>query len=214
MILAGGTAFYIDAVIRGLAENPPADEELRERMEADEAESPGSAFERLRRIDPEAAKKIGPANLQRLIRAVEVCEMIGGKFSGRARKPPPFKPVVFVLEKPRAELYRSIDERARRMFSDGLIEEVEQVLARYGPDLPALGSIGYAEAVQVIRGTLSIEQAIARTAQRSRHLAKRQLTWWRHFRYEDVRFVSADVLPCDILAQMKPTLNLDAKASR
>lgn len=203
VLVVGGTAFYIDAIVRGLAVTPTADAEIRERLASEEAARPGAVYERLCRLDPAAARKIGPANFQRLIRAVEVCEIAGGKFSEKKRSPTNFNPVVFVLTGSRADLYCAIDDRTRQMFSQGLPDEVESILKSAPPDHPALASIGYAEAVQLVRGNLSREDAIARAATRSRQLAKRQLTWWRNFSYEQLCLVPAQIDPDLLLDKWK-----------
>lgn len=203
VMIVGGTGFYIDAAVRGLADNPRPDPELRRALMAEENRRPGSLFDRLRRIDPSAADKIGPHNLPRLVRAIEVVETAGGKFFERPRIPSNFSPVVFVLTAPPDDIYRAIDERTRRMFSEGILDEVESILRTFPADLPALSSIGYTEAVAVVKGVMTREQAIERTSQRTRQLVKRQLTWWRHFRYEKVCVVPSGVSPRELLRRCR-----------
>ncbi len=202
-LVVGGTAFYIDAIVRGLAETPPADPDMRERLMAEEAARAGAIFDRLTRLDPESACRIGPSNLQRLLRALEVCDRTGGKFSEQARRPPAIHPLIVVISPDRSDLYGAINERVRRMFDRGLVEETASLLGRFPPDLPAFSIIGYAEAARVVRGEMSRDAAVEETARRTRHLAKRQLTWWRNVRYENLTFMPGPGSPADILAKWK-----------
>jgi len=202
-LVVGGTGFYIDAIVRGLADLPAAHPEIRDRLAAEERAAPGALHRRLERLDATAAQRIGPANIQRLIRAVEVRELTGGPFSAAARTPTSFRPIILVIAPDRTDLHRRIDERCRWMFDHGLPEEVESLLKRFPPNLPAFSIIGYTEAFRLVRGLCSRVEAVAQTAARTRQLAKRQLTWWRHFRYEQVRFVPAGVSPDGILAVWK-----------
>lgn len=203
VLVAGGTGFYIDAVVRGLAKNPRPSAEIRERLAAMEIADPGSLYARLSSLDPAAARKIGTANRQRLIRAIEVCEITGGRFSEQPRVPTAFRPLIFILEMSRADLYARINARSRRMFESGLLEEVDSLLARFPRILPAFASIGYAEAVRCLSGEFTREEAIDQTALRTRRLVKRQLTWWRHFRYDHAVSVPAGIAADEVLGKWK-----------
>ncbi len=203
ILVVGGTGFYIDAVVRGLADNPPASAEIRDRLMVEDQISPGSLFDRLRKIDPAAAMAIGPANRQRIVRALEVCEITARPFSQSARRRPAFAPDIFVLEMDRARLLRLIEDRTRRMFDGGLPEEVDRLLRSFPVSLPAFSAIGYAEAVLLVTGRIDKEEAVDRTCRRTRQLAKRQLTWWRHFRYERKWMAPADLSPEDLWRRWK-----------
>ena len=88
-----------------------------------------------------------------------------------------------------ANLRQRIQQRTEQLYRDGLVEETRRLSERYGADLPLLQTIGYGEALQVIAGSLSTEDAVRITCQRTRRFAKRQLTWWRG--REDVLWVNA-----------------------
>lgn len=183
-IVVGGTGLWIRALLLGIAEIPPADSALRARLEA-LAESKGRAalHDRLAAIDPESAAEIPAANAVRVIRALEIHELTGEKPSVvRARHgfaKLRYRARVFGISPPREALYRRIERRARAMFESGLVEEVRGLVACGLRDAPALKALGYPQALEVIDGRASVEQAIAATAQASRHYAKRQLTWFR-----------------------------------
>jgi tRNA dimethylallyltransferase len=183
-IVVGGTGLWVRALLFGIAEIPPADAELRARLEAlAEREGRRALHARLAAVDPESAAAIPPGNAVRVIRALEIYELTGEKPSVvRARHgfaKLRYRARVFGISPPREALYRRIDQRARAMFESGLIEEVKGLVARGLRDAPALKALGYPQALAVVEGRVSVEEAIAATAQASRHYAKRQLTWFR-----------------------------------
>lgn len=184
-IVVGGTGLWIRALLMGLVDAPPGDEALRARLEAEAHEKGREALHRrLAEIDPETAAATPSQNLVRVIRALEIHALTGEPPSvlrarhgfGRLR----YRARVFGISPPREELYRRIDTRAAKMFVSGLLEETRSLLARGLRDAPGLKALGYREAAAVIDGELSVDEAIARTAQGSRRYAKRQLTWFRN----------------------------------
>lgn len=183
-LVVGGTGLYIKVLRGGLFPGPPRDPELRARLRADEDAAPGSLYRRLVACDPEAAHKLHPNDRVRLIRALEVHELTGRPISawqaehGFAGGGFEFRTVA--LEVPRQELYERIDRRCREMVAGGLVEEVQRLhAAGFGPELQPLQSPGYREVGEYLRGDYGLEEAIARMAQATRRLAKRQLTWLR-----------------------------------
>lgn len=184
VIVVGGTGLYIKVLRGGLFPGPPRDPERRARLAAEEDAEPGSLYRRLSACDPEAAHRLHPNDRMRLIRALEVYELTGRPISewqaqhGFAGDELEFLTVA--LDVPRKLLYERIDRRCCEMIEAGLVDEVKRLhAAGFGPELPALQSPGYREIGEYIRGMYDLDEAIARMAQATRRLAKRQLTWLR-----------------------------------
>ena len=192
-IVVGGTGLYLRALLEGLFPGPPRSEELRQRLRArakgtkdDSTKSggddPGRLHRLLRRLDPAAAAKIHAHDAPKLIRAIEVCLQSRQKMSElwqRGREPlAGFRILRLGLDPERNALYARINERARRMFDSGLVEETRALLARY-PDARPLQSLGYKQAGQLLRGESDKKLAIWATQQAHRNYAKRQMTWFR-----------------------------------
>jgi hypothetical protein len=135
-------------------------------------------------IDPASAARIHPRDAKRIIRALEVAETTGQPLS-HAFSPasnPLFESRLMVVDLPRAVLYGRIDRRVERMFVEGLVEETRAALAHPGGIGPtARQAAGYTEAIELLEGRIDLPAAIRRTQQRTRQLAKRQLTWLRSF---------------------------------
>lgn len=181
-IVAGGTGFYVRALLKGLFEGPPRDVELRERL----ARRQGDSLHRLLgRFDPAAAARIHPNDKQKLIRALEVCLLarrpLTELFTERPTRPlTGFRVVQVGLNPPRGELAARINARCVRMFERGLLSEIRQILEMgFSADAKALSSIGYREGILHIQGKLSLDEAIFRTQCATRQYAKRQWTWFR-----------------------------------
>ena len=187
-IVVGGTGLYLRALLEGLFPGPQRSEERRERLRARAVER-GSAYlhRLLTRLDAAAATKIHANDTPKLIRAIEVClgarTQISELWKRKGRDPlRGFRILRIGLNPPREQLYRRINDRARQMFADGLIDETESLIARSGggakPAVP-LDSLGYRQAKQYLRAELTLEQAIAAVQQGHRNYAKRQMTWFR-----------------------------------
>lgn len=183
-IVVGGTGLYLSALLRGLFPGPQRSEQLRERLREREAcRNPDHLHRLLRRLDPAAAAKIHANDTPKLIRAIEV--------SLAARRPMTeqwkagrdplrgFRILQIGLNPDRESLYARINQRAARMFDQGLIQETSRLLNAYGDSARALASLGYKQAVQLLRGELTCEAAISAAQQAHRNYAKRQLTWFR-----------------------------------
>jgi len=183
-IVAGGTGLYLRALLEGLFPGPQRSEELRERLR-EKAEQKGSPYLHriLLRLDPQAAGKIHANDLPKLIRAIEVCLASRQKMTelweqGR-EKLKGFHILRIGLNPDRDALYARINGRAEQMFDHGLLEETRGLLAKYGDAARPLGSLGYKQCVQLLRGELD-EPAVLQLAQQAhRNYAKRQMTWFR-----------------------------------
>jgi len=183
-VVAGGTGFYLRALFEGLFRGPERDAALRERLAARERGRPGSLHRLLRRFDAAAAARIHPNDAPKVMRAVEVCllarrpvtEMFG---EGRDRLEG-FRTLKIGLAPDREELYRRLDERSRRMFESGLVEEVERILGQgFSLEAKPFESHGYRQAAQMLRGELSAKEALFYAQRNTRNYAKRQMTWFR-----------------------------------
>lgn len=185
VLFVGGTPLYLRALRDGLAPLPPADPGIRAALAAEaERHGPESLHARLEALDPAAAARIHPRDSKRTIRALEVAEVTGRPLSAAfaPAADPVFERRLMVVDVPRATLYRRIDERVQRMFSTGLVEETRAALATPGGIGPtARQAAGYAESMALLDGQIDLAEAIRRTQQRTRQLAKRQLTWLRSF---------------------------------
>jgi tRNA dimethylallyltransferase len=183
-IVVGGTGLYLRALLSGLFAGPPRSETLRERLRrAGTAHGGDYLWRLLRRLDPVSAARIHPNDAPKLIRALEVTiaarQPISQAWESGRDALQGFRILRIGLNPPRPALYARINQRAATMFTAGLLEETEKLLAQYGPDCPALGALGYKGAVRVLRGELSLPAAIAETQQGHRRYAKRQMTWFR-----------------------------------
>jgi len=184
-IVVGGTGLYLRALLDGFSPVPQRDEALRDRLRAAmERRGPMILIRVLRRLDPAAASRIHENDHPKLIRAIEVSVLEGRPMSDawQARSPAPlegFRVVQMGLMPDRAALYERINLRCAAMFADGLVEETRTLVAKYGADCRALGSLGYAEAQAVLRGEMTEAEAIAKAQTGHRNYSKRQGTWFR-----------------------------------
>jgi tRNA dimethylallyltransferase len=184
-ILVGGTGLYLRAFLKGRLAGPGGDPAIRARLTQEAAErGSASLHERLRGLDPLSAARIHPGDLFRVVRALELWEITGRPPSElrSALWDPPRVAVsaLVVLTREREELSRLIEERARRMWEGGLLSEVKGLLeAGYAPELPALRSLGYRQAVAHLQGRRSAAEALAEMQRATRNYARRQLAWFR-----------------------------------
>jgi tRNA dimethylallyltransferase len=184
-VLAGGTGFYVRTLLEGISESPARDERLRATLAAREAARPGLSVRALRRFDPATARRIHPNDSHKLLRALEICFLAGVPASQHfaavpVRRLEDASPVRIVLDPPRAALHERIEQRTRRMFADGLLEETRALLAGGVPSsAKPFQSIGYKECLDVIAGRITVIQAIDLVTIATRQYAKRQLTWFR-----------------------------------
>jgi len=184
-IFTVGTGLYLRILLEGLAEVPQRSEELRERLRARaEEHTPGYLHRLLRRLDPESAQKIAPADEQKLIRAIEVCVLARKPISElhRTGRSPleGWRPLKIGLMPPREQLYERIHARTVAMLAHGWFREVQSLLqSGLSENAKPFDFIGYRELRAVLRNEISLEQAREAIHQATRRYAKRQLTWFR-----------------------------------
>ncbi len=181
-ILAGGTFFYLRALLSGLPEMPGRNDEVRERISriASRPRGPERLHRWLRRVDPVSGERIAAGDRHRVERALEVWLTSGRPISTWERNVEDELPSIKIgLAVDRQRLGPALDARVDSMYNAGLIEETRALLNRYPATARPFGTIGYKEAAAVVRGEMNEPQAIAETRRRTRAYAKRQLTWLR-----------------------------------
>ncbi len=184
VLFVGGTPLYLKALLRGMFQGPPADHQLRRQLAEEERRwGPGYLYRRLAAVDPVAADRLHPNDQRRLIRAIEVYEKTGqpiSRFQQQFADVPKAGNQVFVLDWPRRELYRRIEQRVEAMFQAGLVEEVRRLAS--GP-LPlshtARQALGYREVLDHLAGRYDLPTTISLVKTHTRQFAKRQGTWFR-----------------------------------
>lgn len=192
VLFVGGAPLYLKALVSGLFDGPSADPAFRSELER-RAQSEGTLalHEELRAVDPEAAGKIHPNDLKRIVRALEVFHKTGKPLSRQQTQWP--QDVVGQelriagLAWDRAELYRRIEQRVDRMFAAGLVEEVRGLLARHGRlGREASQALGYREVLAYLEAGTDLTETVSLVKRNTRRMAKRQLTWFRSF--EQIRW--------------------------
>lgn len=188
--LVGGTGQWVKAVIEGWrVPQAPPDDALRAELAA-QAEEMGeqALYERLTQVDPEAAAKIDPRNLRRVIRALEVFYVTGAPIScQQGKEAPSYRILAVGLTMPREKLYEHVDQRIDQMLAQGLLAETERLVeAGYGWDLPAMSGLGYRQMGQYLRGEVSLAEAAALIKKETRRFIRQQYNW---FRLKDERIV-------------------------
>ncbi|HEV8482153.1 MAG TPA: tRNA (adenosine(37)-N6)-dimethylallyltransferase MiaA [Blastocatellia bacterium] len=194
-ILAGGTGFYLRALVKPLFEGPGTEIRLRDRLTGlRDRFGPEHLHRMLWRVDPESAAALEPRDWSRTMRALEVYFQTGRRLSEvqpNVGAAPEFAARVRVicLNPPREKLYAVINRRADRMFESGLVEEVQSLI---GSGIPggekAFQAHGYRRVVEYLQGLRSREEALNQMKLDTRHYAKRQLSWWRG--WEDVKWIN------------------------
>ena len=181
-VVAGGSGQYVWGLLEGwqIPEAPPSPE-LRAKLEGRAVSEGGEALYReLAQSDPEAAERIDPRNVRRVIRALEL-RLTPGKPPDPMRKTgPPFNPVIVGLTLPRAELYRRIDARVDAMMAAGWLDEVRALMERgCSLDLPSMSSLGYGELGRCLKGEIELDEAVRAIKTRTHRFARQQHAWFR-----------------------------------
>jgi tRNA dimethylallyltransferase len=182
-IVAGGTGLYLRALLDGLFPAPQRHEPLRDKLRRRAEKDPAQLHRILNRLDPAAAGRIHANDAPKLIRAIEVTLAARKPITEQWQQPRDaltgYRVLRLGLNPARDALYDRINRRAAEMFDRGLVEETTQLVETYGFECRPLTSLGYAQAVQVLREAMTRDEAAASTAQGHRNYAKRQLTWFR-----------------------------------
>ena len=183
-IVTGGTGLYLRALLEGLFAGPKRSDALRERLHRSAARhSAGWLHRVLIRLDPDSAARIHANDVPKLIRAIEVSITARQPLSRAwqtGRDPlTGFRILRIGLEPERKVLYERINARAALMFTAGLIEETRELLQLYGDTSRVFDSLGYRQARALLRGELSLHDAVSAAQQGHRNYAKRQLTWFQ-----------------------------------
>lgn len=179
VILVGGTGLYIRAITDGFSDLPTKDEKIRKDLEKKSLEE---LQEILKGLDLQAYNEIDLNNKLRLVRAIEVCKITGGKFSElrvKNIKKNNYNFLKVFLTRNREELYERINKRVDIMIQKGLVEEAKKVYNNYEDSLYKISAIGYKELFNYFDGKVSLEEAIEDIKRESRRYAKRQMTWFR-----------------------------------
>jgi tRNA dimethylallyltransferase len=216
-IVAGGTGLYLRALLDGLFPAPQRNEPLRDKLrDLAKQRKPGHLHRILTRLDPAAAQLIHANDTPKVIRAIEVTLAARQPITRQWEQPRDpltgYRVLRLGLNPPRIDLYARINHRACEMFDRGLGEEATQLVETYGFECRPLTSLGYAQAVAVLRGEMTRDEAIAEARQGHRNYAKRQLTWFRkdpaihwlpNFGSDDETQHAASVLVANHLAALR-----------
>ncbi|HEX9813870.1 MAG TPA: tRNA (adenosine(37)-N6)-dimethylallyltransferase MiaA [Myxococcota bacterium] len=208
VVLAGGTGLYIRAFLEGLLETGEADPVLRAELEdqnraAVEAGDPQRLHRRLAKVDPEAADRIHPNDVRRIIRALEIAGRVGEPASSlraeHAFADRPYRTLHLALDPGREALAERIDRRCGEMIENGLLREARALRERgYGPELRPMRAIGYRHMTPVVDGADTLANAIEVMRRDTRHFARRQRTWLR--KVANVRWQRPDELQAILAA--------------
>lgn len=211
-IVAGGTGLYINSLIYDMDFGEThSNDSYRQALEVLAKEKGvDHVHAMLKEVDPNAAEKIHPNNLRRVIRALEVNHVTGNNMADFANEPRPtdaYEPVLFGLTRSRLKLYGRINKRVDMMFDAGLIEEVKKIKSLGIDDsCQSMQGIGYKEVLDYLNGKYDYETMVSIIKQSSRRYAKRQMTWFR--RYKDIHWLDLDAYTCvdDIIDKILSTL--------
>lgn len=204
-IVCGGTGLYLRSLMRGLFAGPPADANLRARLEAEEVAKPGTLHARLAELDPSSARRIHANDLLRVVRALEVQGLTGRPLSawlgehGLSEKP--FDTLTLEVEVDRDALRERITTRSREMVENGIVEELAALHARgFLPAARAFDAIGYRQAAQCLAGSLARDNLAEAISIATVQYAKRQRTWLRG-QADTVKVAPGDAAPALRLAR-------------
>lgn len=190
-IVVGGTGLYLNSLIYKMSfAAKPINLKRRDELEhLAEVRGKEYLFELLSAVDPEAAARIHPNNIRKIIRAIEAYEL-GSKLESMDKLEPntkyDFK--IHIVNMDREWLYTRINRRVDKLMEEGLLKEVKHLLSMgYNHDTPAMKGIGYKELLSYLDGNSTLEEAVNDIKTNTRHYAKRQLTWFK--RYENAHWV-------------------------
>ncbi len=183
-IVVGGSGLYFKALVDGLVPQPGKQAKIRKRLEnLGELKGTEHLYLQLKKMNPERAQELHPNDQRRIIRALEILEFSKRSQSSLQQRTESLsskgiEPVVFGLLRDRAELYERIEKRVDQMFQEGWIDEVKSI-KRVGLSKTAKAAIGYKEILEYLEGKQNLEEINIEIKKRTRHLAKKQMTWFR-----------------------------------
>lgn len=184
-MIVGGTGFYLQTLTENLALGADHFDEKSQQIrdywhQLADQKGPEAVWEQLYQKDPQAAKQIPVGNLRRVIRALEVIEKTGQLFSQQTQTKSNNEFLLIGLTTERSVLYERINQRVDLMIKEGLLDEARWLYEQGGENYQAGKGIGYRELFPYFKGEITLDDAIAKIKQDSRHYAKRQLTWFRN----------------------------------
>lgn len=207
-IVVGGSGLWIRALLFGLLDTPPPDPALRARLEADADRDGDQAMHgRLLALDPVSAERLLPSDRIRVLRALEVHELTGTPLSAlqdaHRRGTPRYDALFVVLDRQRDDLYDALRARIGAMLAAGWVEEVRALLTRWGPDVRALGSVGYRQVKEHVLDGQSLEETERLAYKASRVYSRRQRTWFKGERGVTWTTTRADLLSAGGIARVE-----------
>lgn len=212
-IIAGGTGFYIQALLYDIDFTEQQCDETYRRQLEDLAREHGAEYLHgiLREVDPASAEAIHANNIKRVIRALEFYHLSGKKISEHneteRQKQSPYNFAYFVLTDERAKLYERIDRRVDAMIEAGLVEEVKKLKSKGGSrEMVSMQGLGYKEILAYLDGGCTLEEAVYIIKRETRHFAKRQLTWFK--RERDVIWLDKQAFGYDDAAILKDMISI------
>ena len=206
-LFVGGTGLYLRSLLRGVFEGPPANDELRRRLESEAALNGAlSLHRRLQQLDSVTAGRLHSNDLRRVVRALEVIELTGQPLSAQHREAPlslDQRPAnVFWLSPSRQWLYSRINCRVLAMLDAGWLDEARSLLAEAQPLSHTAGqALGYKELIEHLNGRCTLEAAVERIQTRTRQFAKRQHTWFRNLEECRPLPITGDESPSEVAAK-------------
>ena len=212
-IIAGGTGFYIQALLYDIDFTEQQCDEAYRRQLEEQAKEHGAGYlhEMLRKVDPASAEAIHANNVKRVIRALEFYHLSGQKISEHneteRQKQSPYNFAYFVLNDERAKLYERIDKRVDAMIEAGLVNEVQKLKDMgCSREMVSMQGLGYKEVLAYLDGEYTLEEAVYIIKRETRHFAKRQLTWFK--RERDVIWLDKQTFGYDDVAILTDMISI------
>lgn len=205
-IVVGGTGFYVQSLLQGLAAIPPIPQHVRDEL-ASYAQDGGDAalYARLAEVDPAAAERISDRDVHKMLRALEVYEATGKtitQYWQEQQSRQQFSPFRILITDQRPRLYERINARVDAMVANGLIDEVTGLLTRYNETDPGMVTVGYRELYPYLRGQSDLASCLEEIKKNTRRYAKRQFTWYRRQTF-DLTLEAETVIFSDIISMIK-----------
>ncbi|MDN5354804.1 MAG: tRNA dimethylallyltransferase [Candidatus Cloacimonadota bacterium] len=208
-IVVGGTGFYIKSLLAGLANVPHIPNKVRNDLyKVYKEKGEEYLYEKLRKVDPEAASSINQNDVQKVLRALEVWEYTGNSLSSywqKQQKKQRYFPINILLKTKREKLYKKINKRIDKMIESGLLQEIKQLLQNYKETDPGMITVGYREFYPYFRGEQTLLECMELAKQHTRNYAKRQITWYRKQEF-DLTLPANDINLIQITKEIKKIL--------